>query len=168
MSGLTLRALASRAGVSASLMSQIETGKVDPSLNTMRRIAMALGVPLFHLVLEELPRPANLTRPGERRKVVFPKAGLEYEIINSDLNRKIGVMIGVLEAGGATSEEPLAHPDEECLVILKGSLKVQIANQITPLLKGDSLYFDSSVPHRLFNDGGLPCKFMLIITPPKF
>ncbi len=165
---LSVRGLAAASGISPSMLSQIETEKVDPSLSTLRKLALALDVPLFYLVLEQASPPARLVKEGDRRRVVFPRAGLVYEIIHSDLQKKMGIMIGTLEPGGATSDEPLGHGGEECLVMLSGRMMIRVGQETMELEGGDSLYFDSSVPHRLFNAGEQPCTFYLIITPPKF
>jgi len=166
--GISVRKLSAMVEVSASLISQIETGKVDPSLSTLRKIAIALDVPLFSLVLTDAAGPTRIIRKHERRPVVFPKAGLKYEIIHSDLNKKMAVHIGTLSPEGATSETPLNHPGEECLVILEGTMKVVLGDEVIELQEGDSLYFDSSIPHRLYNSESEACRFYLIITPPKF
>ncbi len=166
---LSLRKVAATCNISASLLSQIETGRVDPSLNTLRKIAQALDVPLFQLVLEEQQGGmSGLVKKQQRRMVVFPLSGLQYEIIHSDLQKKMGIHIGTLNPGGMTSEEPLAHPGEECLIILGGRMKVEMRGEAIELGPKDSLYFDSSIPHRLYNERKTDCTFYLIITPPKF
>ena len=164
----SLRKVATVCDISASLLSQIETSKVDPSLSTLRKIAKALDVPVFYLVLEKSLEASSLVKKSQRRHVLFPKGRLQYEIIYSDLQKKMGIHIGTLKTGGMTSEEPLAHDGEECIVILKGTMKAQIGMDLITLMSGDSFYFDSSIPHRLFNERSTDCMFYLIITPPKF
>jgi transcriptional regulator with XRE-family HTH domain len=166
--GLPLKQLAEGAGVSPSLISQVENNRVDPSLSTLRKIALTMGVPVFALIAESSPDEASLVPKAKRRRVNFPGGGLEYEIIHSELTKKMGIMIGTLQPGGMTSEEPLAHDGEECLVILKGALRVEFQQSQRELKEGDSLYFDSSAPHRLVNPHKKICQFYLIITPPKF
>jgi transcriptional regulator with XRE-family HTH domain len=166
--GLPLKQLAEGAGVSPSLISQVENNRVDPSLSTLRKIALTMGVPVFALIAESSPDDASLVSKEKRRRVNFPGGGLEYEIIHSELTKKMGIMIGTLQPGGMTSEEPLAHDGEECLVILKGALRVEFQQSQRELKEGDSLYFDSSAPHRLVNSHKKICQFYLIITPPKF
>jgi transcriptional regulator with XRE-family HTH domain len=166
--GFSLKQVAEGAGVSASLVSQVENNRVDPSLSTLRKIALTLGVPVFALIAESSPNDASLVSKENRRRVNFPGGGLEYEIIHSELTKKMGIMIGTLQPGGMTSEEPLAHDGEECLVILKGALRVDFQQSRRDLKEGDSLYFDSSAPHRLVNPHKKTCQFYLIITPPKF
>lgn len=165
---LSLRKVAEQAKVSPSLISQIETGRVAPSLSTLRKVALALDVPLFYLVMEDMRENPRLVKEKDRRRVMFPHSGLHYEILHSDFQKKMGVNIGTLKKGGETSDELLIHEGEECLVILEGWMKVEVGEEVIRLEKGDSLYFDSSVPHRLSNEGDQDCKFYLIITPPKF
>jgi len=165
---LSVRKLAAKAKISPSLLSQIENDKLDPSLSSLRKIALALDLPLFYFVLENSSNGARLVKENERRRVVFPGDGLEYQIIHSDLQRKMGIHIGILQSRGATSDVPLAHAGEECLIILEGRLSVEMGNEIIALEPGNSLYFDSSIPHRLYNLAEEPCKFYLIISPPKF
>jgi transcriptional regulator with XRE-family HTH domain len=166
--GFSLKQVAEGAGVSTSLVSQVENNRVDPSLSTLRKIALTMGVPVFALIAESSPDEASLVPKAKRRRVNFPGGGLEYEIIHSELTKKMGIMIGTLQPGGMTSEEPLAHDGEECLVILKGALRVEFQQSQRELKEGDSLYFDSSAPHRLVNPHKKICQFYLIITPPKF
>jgi transcriptional regulator with XRE-family HTH domain len=166
--GLPLKQLAKGAGVSASLISQIENNRVDPSLSTLRKIGFTLGVPVFALVAESAPDDASLIPRAKRRRVTFPRIGLEYEIIHSEMSKRMGIMIGTLQPEGVTAEEPLAHDGEECLVVLKGALRVEFLQSQRELKEGDSLYFDSSAPHRLVNPHKKICQFYLIITPPKF
>lgn len=166
--GFSLKQVAEGAGVSASLVSQVENNRVDPSLSTLRKIALTMGVPVFALIAESSPNDASLVSKEKRRRVNFPGGGLEYEIIHSELTKKMGIMIGTLQPGGMTSEEPLAHDGEECLVILKGAVRVEFLQSRRELKEGDSLYFDSSAPHRLVNPHKKICQYYLIITPPKF
>ena len=165
---LSLRKLAEKANLSPSMISQIESGKVDPSLSALRNIALCLDVPLFYLVLEDqTPSPQKVTL-GQGRLVVFSGDGLEYEIIHSDQTKRMGIHIGTLQQGGKTSEGLLPHEGEECLIILSGTMEVVYEHEIIRLVEGESLYFDSSVPHRLQNSEPEDCRFYLIISPPKF
>jgi transcriptional regulator with XRE-family HTH domain len=109
----SLKQLAAGAGVSASLVSQIENNRVDPSLSTLRKIALTMGVPVFALIAESVPGEVSLVPRAKRRRVSFPQGGPEYEIIHSELTKKMGIMIGTLPPGGMTSEEPLSHDGEE-------------------------------------------------------
>ena len=164
----SLRKLAGMSGISPSMLSQIESGKVDPSLSTLRKIAVNLDVPLFYLVLEESSPTHKKVKLSEARLVIFPNDGLEYQIVHSDVQKKMGIHIGTLKRGGATSSDLMAHEGEECLIVLDGSMEVVFEHETIQINQGESLYFDSSAPHKLRNRCDEDCKFYLIISPPKF
>lgn len=167
--GLSLRKLSEIAGISASLLSQIETNKVDPSLSTLHKIAQGLGIPpLFLFLLDESLSNGAITRKNQRRSLILPETGISYQIIHSDRQKKMGIYLGTFEPAGATAENLIAHPGEECLLVLDGNLTVKLGEAEHRLESGDSIYFDSSIPHRLVNTNGAPCKFYLIVTPPKY
>lgn len=165
---LTVRKLANLSGISPSLVSQIENSKSEASITTLRKIANALDLPVFYLLLEEINKHSRLVRKIDRRKVIFQNTGLEWEIIHSDTAKKMGVMNGTLNPSGATSEELMAHVGEECIIVFEGEMDVEITNHCFKLMPSDSLYFDSSAPHRLVNNSKRTCKFLSIITPPRF
>lgn len=64
----------------------------------------------------------------------------------------MGVMNGKLLQGGVTSEEPMAHVGEECVIITEGEMDVEINAHLFKLKASDSLYFDNSTLHRLVNN----------------
>ena len=142
----SLKQLAASAGCTASLVAQIENNRVDPSLSTLRKIALTMGVPVFALIAESVPDEASFVRSNAVGSA-SSRGGPEYEIIHSELTEKMAV-IGTLPPGGMTSEDPLPHDGEECLVILKGCVRVEFQAGGRELREGDSLYFDSSAPHR--------------------
>lgn len=166
--GLSLRRLAGLSGISPSMLSQIESGKVDPSLSTLRKIAISLDVPLFFLVLDDSTPTHKKVKLADARLVIFPNDGLEYRIIHSDLQKKMGIHIGKLKKGGATSNDLLSHEGEECLIVLEGEMEIVFEHETISLKAGESLYFDSSVPHKLQNACEDDCRFYLVISPPKF
>jgi mannose-6-phosphate isomerase-like protein (cupin superfamily) len=62
----------------------------------------------------------------------------------------------------------VSHEGEECGIILEGELKVYIDEQVVLLEEGDSIYFDSTIPHRLENMGEIEVRAFWINTPPTF
>ena len=164
----SLRKLAGLSAISPSMLSQIESGKVDPSLSTLRKIAISLDIPLFFLVMDNSGPTHKKTAVQDARTVIFPDDGLEYQVIHSDQSKKMGIHLGTLACGGRTSRELLPHEGEECLIILKGKMEVVFEHETIFLETGESLYFDSSVPHKLQNSYDTACRFYLIISPPKF
>ena len=164
----SLRKLAGLAAISPSMLSQIESGKVDPSLSTLRKIAICLDIPLFFLVMDNSGPTHKKIVVENARTVIFPEDGLEYQVIHSDQSKKMGIHVGVLNSGGSTSRELLPHDGEECLIVLEGKMEVVFRHETIGLNSGESLYFDSSIPHKLQNTRDTVCRFYLIISPPKF
>ncbi len=165
--GLSVKSLSELAGVTAGFISQVEHGYVAPSIDTLRRIARALDIPVFHLLLgDELPN--ELVRAHERRHVTIPGRSLVYEIVTSQRNSKFGIMIGTLGANEATSDDLNSHEGEECIIIKRGGISIEMPHIIHELNANDSLYFNSMVPHRFLNPTNEPSVFMLVLSPPRF
>ena len=165
---ISLRKLASQARISPSYLSQIETGKTDPSLSVLRRIAGALEVPLFTLVLDHDAHPLMLVRKGQGRRIVFGRDGREIEIIHLDFNRRFDLTLVTMRPGGASARELGTHEGDECVYVLKGKLSIQMSRQVLDLGPGDSLFIQGSMPHRLFNKTKVPCHFVHMHSPPGF
>ena len=164
---LTVRHLASSAGVSPALISQVERGINDPSLDTLRRIAQALGIPLFDLFQQPEEPGVAVVRSNARMQIRSPHGELTYSRISPGFG-KVEVLEGVLEPGGSSSEKPWSHPSEECAVVISGRLVVEVDSDRSELVRGDSCYFDSRLPHRYINEAKTPAVFLLSITPPSF
>ncbi|MCF6734461.1 helix-turn-helix domain-containing protein [Blastococcus sp. KM273129] len=163
--GMSLRQLAAATGVSAALLSQVERGATDPSLNTVRKLAAVLGADLATLFAEEPPPQVHHSRPGHRPLLSAGVGLMSYERLTpgrSDLE----VLHGRLGPGQSTSEEAWSHPSTECAVVVVGSMSAEVDGVRHDLAIGDSLTFDSRLPHRYFNDGDEPAEYLLAVTPP--
>lgn len=165
---LTLRELAQLLGVSPSMISQIETGRASPSVATLYAIASELDVSLDELLFTD--RRASPTA-GERADALGPM------VERSDTRQRIRLASGVVwerltpfsepdseflhviyEVGGASSAETdfQRHSGHEWGYVLEGTLEVRIGFEVHVLQAGDSISFDSTVPHRLANVGDRP------------
>jgi len=165
--GQSLKELAEKTGLTASFISQVERDLAEPSITSLRRIAEALGVPIFYFLLDE-EKHSPVVRQQERKVLKFPESHLIYELLSPDLNRQMEVMIGRLEPGAASVEEPQTHPGEECILVLNGTMDVYIGENNYRLEEQDSIYYYSSIPHRLVNAGQKELIFVSAITPPRF
>ena len=96
-----------------------------------------------------------------------PHGGLTYSRLSPGSGR-IEVLEGVLQPGASSSDEPWAHPSEECVVVAAGELVVEVRGRTHTLAAGDSCYFDSRLPHRYRNETDDPVRFTLAITPPSY
>jgi transcriptional regulator with XRE-family HTH domain len=165
--GMTLRDLARDAGVSVGLISQVERGVTDPSLETLRRIAEVLGVPLFSLLQDADTSAVAVVRRGDRLQISSPHTAITYTRASSGSGR-LEVLEGRLEPGAVSAEAPRGHPSEECVVVLTGRLTVEVGSELLVLDAGDSCHYDSTVPHRYRNESDDVATFMICITPPSY
>lgn len=166
--GLTVTAFAQAVGVSSGMISQVERGLVDPSLETLRQIAHALQVPLFSLFQDDGASDAvRVVRRDGRMFVRSPHGEITYARVSAGAGQ-LEVLEGLLGPSGASSAELWSHPSEECTTVLEGQLNVQVGEHEWVLDEGDSCSFDSRLPHRYLNTTTDPCRFLIAVTPPSY
>jgi transcriptional regulator with XRE-family HTH domain len=169
--GLSLRELARRLEVSPSLVSQIETGKIQPSVRTLYAMVSELGVSLddvFGSAAPEHVQPddiaADTTRiasddgPVQRadsRTVIDLEAGVRWERLTTENERGVEFLLTVYPSGSesAPADALVRHTGREFGIVLSGRLRVTVGFEDYELGPGDSVSFDSTVPHRLHNEG---------------
>ncbi|ALG09555.1 XRE family transcriptional regulator [Kibdelosporangium phytohabitans] len=164
---MTATELARAADVSVGMISQVERGITDPSLETVRRIAKVLDTPVFSLFRESGAEPVAVVRKDRRMTVRSPHSEIVYERVSAGAGR-VEVLEGVLEPGAASSDPGWTHPSDECVVVLTGRLVVEVNDDRFVLKAGDSATFDSRNPHRYLNETAKPVRFLLAVTPPSY
>lgn len=182
--GLSLRELARQAVVSPSLVSQIENGKSRPSVSTLYTFARLLNVPVDVLFdaeqvgerpgavsepgLVEVTDPANAWHPSEyatRISVLHPShrahlqmaEGVDWERLAATPERDVS-FIKITYAPGAASTETgslMTHEGFEYGYVISGVVEVTVGNETFTLRPGESIGFDSSIPHVLRNVGDI-------------
>jgi transcriptional regulator with XRE-family HTH domain len=166
--GISQRELARRLGLSASLISQIESDQSKPSVSTLYAIVTELGVSLDHVFQVHgsegaAGEPAGakgagaVVRPAERH-VIELDSGVRWERLTSHHHEDVDFLHVVYDAGGASAPEErmMRHRGREYGVVLSGHLCVQLGFERHDLDAGDSIAFDSTQPHRLWNAGDEP------------
>ncbi len=165
--GLTIRELAERSGLTPGFLSQIERDLADPSITSLRKLATTLDVPVFHFLLDDA-KSNPVVRKAER-KVLNPDHGqVVFELLSPDLSRTLEMVIGRIEPGGVSCDEPMTHAGEENLLVVEGRMHIQIGADSYDLEEGDSIYYLSGLPHKIWNTGEKPLVFWSAITPPAF
>jgi len=164
----TLRTVAERSGLSESFLSQVERGRSSASIESLRRVADALGVSMADLFEPGgLPGPRVLRR-DERPALSFGVLGKKLLLTPRPLHH-LEVFAGELEVGGSTGTEPYAHGDsEELFVVLSGTVQLELGGELFELEPGDSIDYRSSTPHRISNTGQDLAEVMWIISPPSY
>jgi transcriptional regulator with XRE-family HTH domain len=165
--GMSSTQLAQAAGVSRGLISQLELDRANPSIDTLRKIATALESPIAAF-FDEGATNGIVVRKAERKTLRIPRSGLTYQLLTPDLNRQIEFILIELAPGQGGAREPFGHPGEESALVLEGELHVWIGDEEHVLRPGDTISFNSGIPHRVQNDGDAPCVLVSAITPPHF
>jgi len=167
--GLSMEALAKRAGFTKSYVSQIENQKREPTIGTLVTLAHALGVNVFSIIGgEKLPEeeatPA-IVRAGERRQVSVPSkaSNITYESINYKRQDRL-MDAYILTPPKEFSDKPMAHEGEELLFVLEGTEELVYNGRSYVLKEGDCCYFDSSSPHYGRSLGEKGSKILVVFT----
>lgn len=165
---ISLQELASRSGLTASFLSQVERDVTEPSITSLRRIAGALEVPVFYFLLDE-EAPSPVVRKEKRRTLRLHDTKAQWELLSpADPQLQLEVVITRLPPGVASGSGCDTHPGEECFVVLEGEMEISLADDVYRLQAGDAIQFRSSIPHGIRNPGNKELVVLAAITPPKF
>jgi transcriptional regulator with XRE-family HTH domain len=161
--GLSLRAVASEIGISASLLSQVETGKLTPSLSTLYEIASYLDVSVDALLGlrtgedRAADADADALRASVQRAADNPRLdmtdGVTWERLAVRPDSGVEPVLVTYAAGASSSPDQklIRHPGIEFGYILEGDLTLHLRFQQTVLHPGDSFSFDADTPHLFVN-----------------
>jgi transcriptional regulator with XRE-family HTH domain len=174
--GMTVREIARRVRVSPSLISQIERGKVNPSVSTLWGLVTVLGVPMSELFSDVEP-PAGLpaaapaadggpaTAPGTRA-VINLETGVRWERLTAGTDGLVEFLSVVYPPGAASCDEDslVRHGGKEYGYVTSGRLGVRIGFDEYELGPGMAISFDASAPHRLWAVGDEPAEAIWIVV----
>ena len=177
---MTLQELSQMSKVSKSQLSQIERNVSVPTVTKLQKIAETLDIKLSDLLPEngdssneahsvnnkENSKRISVVRKGERKKMIMPW-GAMYEMLCPDLQHKIE-FIYLHYPAGTTAKEQYTHDGEECGVVLEGTFKGTFGAKEVILEPGDSIYYDSTIPHYWETVGDTDVRAIWAITPPSF
>lgn len=166
---MSITDLAKSAELSTGLISQIERNIVVPSVASLWKVAKSLNVSIGYFFDEENKAAVNpIVKRENRKKIMTSNSSAIYELLTPNLNRKIEFLHIILEKDDSSTKELITHEGEECGIVLEGKLLVKTANGDYILEEGDSIYFDSTIPHRYINIGDKTCTSIWAMTPPSF
>ena len=167
--GLSQRELARRLRVSASLVSQLESGLSKPSVGTLYALVTELDLSLdriirgvdFHSDEDGEGPPDDTYDPlvhPEDRQAIDLASGVRWEELTAGTEEGVDFLEAIYEVDGASipDESLMRHHGREYGYVMTGTLGVQIGFKEYTLNEGDAIAFDSTRPHRLFNKGDVP------------
>ena len=169
---LTLKDVAERAGVSESLVSQIERNRVSPAIDTLLSLADALDIDLEYLFSDyRKERSVRVVRSKDRIISTRPGGVLYEKLAQLDGEGEGGQGIEAysitLERGAKTGGTEYGHPGYELGIVMEGTAELTVGARTHALEVGDSASFRADAPHLLSNAGEGTLRVFWIITPPK-
>jgi len=161
---LSLRELASRAGFSPSLLSQLENGLVSPSIHSMEKIAAVLGVTLgaFFAGVDKGEGPL-VTRVNDRGHLTSAWSKAEIETLSTTSSpQPFEPLLITLHPGGQSSKHPVPHPKDEFALVLKGRVTLRLGPDEYRLGRGDSVILRPRELRLWTNAGKVDCCFLVV------
>jgi transcriptional regulator with XRE-family HTH domain len=166
--GLTLAALAIRAGMSESFLSQLERGLTGASLDSLQRLTQALEMRVGDLFEAGDAHTPQVLHPDQRPVMELWHLGAKT-LLTPRWSEDLEVLICRLEPDGATGEEAYTHGDsDELFLLLEGTVDLELDGELHRMTAGDSITYRSSVPHRVINRGDGDAEGLWAISPPSF
>jgi DNA-binding XRE family transcriptional regulator/quercetin dioxygenase-like cupin family protein len=187
--GISLRSLARSVGLSPSLISQIETGKCQPSVSTLYAITTVLGVsvqdvfgeasaPAAALAAGQVTVPAPAPRDGDleaggpvvcpaQREVLEFDSGVVWQRLGRVPGSHVDFLLVSYAPGGCSSPAGrlMQHPGTEYGYLIQGELTVVLGRQLHRLAPGDAVSFASETPHTYRNEGAGPAVGVWFVAP---
>jgi len=175
---ITRETLAERSGVTVALISKIEDEGLIPELAPLIKIARGLGVRLGTLLDDNEQLGPVITRAGEaasssRFKTGLPEGaekdtghhGMSFSALASEKSgRHMEPFIVTIQADA--KQDKSAHEGEEFIYVLDGTLALEYGTDKQTLNTGDSVYYDSIVPHRVYSADANPVRILAVIYTP--
>ena len=165
--------LGKHTGLSASMLSQLENGKLVPTLPTLTRIAMVFDVGLDYFFADKRrTRMFSVVRVGERIKfpdrtdVAIPSYFFECLAFHVQ-DKSLQAYLAEFPTRDDGKDMEHAHEGAEFIHVLSGTLAIHYQDEVHQLDAGDSVYFDASEPHTYRALNGMNAKALVITTPPR-
>jgi transcriptional regulator with XRE-family HTH domain len=166
---MTLKQLASKASCTDAYLSQLERGHANPSIMVLKRIAQALQVKVVDFFLEQETGENDVVlKEKERVNIKFKRGDAKIQMLVRNIrNKRMQPFYTTIEPGGG-SKGSYSHIGEECGIVLKGMLEINLNGKAYRLKKNESFYFSSQEPHSWSNPGKTKAVVIWVVSPPTF
>ena len=166
--GLLQKQLAEKAGLTASKMSQIESGRLTPTLRTLRKVADALGASIPELLEPTAGgRSVQISRKREHPLVSFEDCAERWMVLGAGLfEGKIRAVVATLEgrARGVSTDKVRIKPGQmKLFYVLQGKVALRYGDEVYRMGEGDSALVDGAAPHGWDNLGRRRARVLWVI-----
>jgi len=164
---LQQRQLAEKAGLTPSMVSQIESGRLTPSLHTVGKLAGALGVPIASLFETAPNGRLHVSRKRDYPVVSFDGTSEQWHVLGAGLFegkiRSVVSTLGPRDKGVRTDKVIIRPGQMKLFYVIEGKVALHYNGDAHALDAGDSAYLDGGTPHGWENVGGKPAKALWVI-----
>ena len=166
--GMSQRHLARISGVANATISQIEAGRLNPTVSMLKKVLDGFPMSLAEFFADDYEVADRMFFRAEELTEIA-EGGVSFRQVGANLrNRSIQLLKERYQPGASTGKHAITHEGEECGIVLSGRLEVTVADQTAVLRAGDAYYFKSDQPHRFRNPGNEPCELITACSPPSF
>ncbi len=161
--GASMRALATKSGLSANALSMIERGHTSPSVSTLYKLADALEVPITEFFAPAAAKHnVLLIKADERTRVPFAN-GVWEGLGGERFTGRVEPFVLTLENGASSGQGSIVHTGHEFVFCLRGQLQYLVEDQLYELQPGDSLLFAAQLKHRWRNPGATVTNVLVVL-----
>lgn len=166
--GMRIRDLSNGSNVTPSMLSQIERGLVNPSINTLKQIAQALDVPMFLFFKEDESKEIVVRR--DKRKTIGHPEELDtvYALLTPDVSGSIEFCMMTIPPRSESGSAAQSHSGEEVAYVLEGPIENLVDEVSYTLETGDSIRIPAMSVHKWINHMDCEAKVIFAVTPPSF
>lgn len=162
---LTLRALAEKSGLAMNTLSLIENAKTSPCVATLQQLAFALGVPIAKFFENGSPKNRVVYIKAANRSGATFAHGMLEDLGVGLTDRTIEPFLVTMKPTAHSGTQPIVHTGLEFVFCLEGRIVYTIEDKNHLLEPGDSLLFESHLPHRWQNVDPVPSRMLLVLCP---
>ncbi|WP_213422751.1 helix-turn-helix domain-containing protein [Bhargavaea massiliensis] len=156
----TLKQVAEQSGFSISFLSQLERGKTSATLESLKKISVALGVSPGHFFEEE-----NGGQAGDGNMIMAERIaayGVHYRNLAAGFSAPDFMPMQVTLEPGQNGGQPITHAGQEFVYVLEGTLTVEVGGELSILTMGQSLFYDAGESHYWYNRSSQRTVFLCI------
>jgi len=165
---LTLKQLSEIVGCTDAYLSQVENGKVSPSISSLKKIADALRTKITDLFVEQRDNEPVVLSPDGRVTLSLSRWNAKIQsLVLNPTGKRMHPFFTTIHPGGG-SHGLYSHVGEEFGLVLQGELEIQLAGDTHLVREGESFYYNSTQPHSWTNTGKIDTVVVWVISPPTF
>jgi len=163
--GYSLRALAERCDLNVNTLSMVENGKTSPSVSTLQQLAMGLNVSIAEFFDEQKMDKKVVFCAADQNPVTCIGSTRLQNLGKGLINSAVQPFIVTLDPGLGSGDRLIVHTGHEFVYCQEGLIRYQIQQESYVMKPGDSLLFESYLPHCWENIGSIPAKILLVLIP---